>query len=861
MPSFVVSAFRLLTYPVVSLVGLFTTAIAVLPATGQGSKEDYERADNIGQRWSGKVVRDKVSPNWIDESSRFWYRVRTGPDAHEFVFVDPGKDSARSKAFDHEALAAAVAEATGKEVDANKLPFDKIEYVHDGTTIAFSAHGKGFEWDLLEGTLRDRSEGEAKPKKNNGTTVNVLPYVRKATWAGESTEIRFINKTGGKILLFWVSNPDKPTPYGSVEAGAQYDRHTFAGHVWLVTDENEKPLGVFEATTAPGVAVVDGSWKPGKPPRAPRRRDRPEPNKVETADSPDGKWRAELREHNLFLVDKSNDNEATQLTFDGSPRDAFRSSLFWSPDSKKLAAIQERKAEKRIVHFVESAPKGQLQPVLQSFDYVKPGDPLDHPRPRLFDIGSKKEVPVSQELFSNPWRLSDFRWERDSSRFSFLYNQRGHQVLRLVGIDASTGEASTIVEETPETFVCYSSKSFYRPLEDTNEIIWMSERDGWNHLYLFDAKSGALKNQITKGEWVVRKVDRVDTEKRQIWFQAGGIHPGQDPYHVHYCRVDFDGTNLVKLTGGDGTHSITYSPDGEHLIASYSRVDLPPITELRRVGDGSLIAELEEGDASELVDAGWQRPERFVAKGRDGKTDIHGIILRPSNFDPSVSYPVIEHIYAGPHSSHVPKRFSTGHGGQSIAELGFVVVRIDGMGTSNRSKAFHDVCWQDIGDAGFPDRVLWIKAAAESRPWMDLSRVGIYGGSAGGQNAMRAIIAHNDFYHVAVADCGCHDNRMDKIWWNEQWMGYPIDEHYSASSNVDQAHRLKGKLLLIVGELDRNVDPASTMQVVDALIKADKDFDLVVIPGAGHGAAGSPYGRRRQRDFFVRHLLEVEPRH
>ena len=341
--------------------------------------------------------------------------------------------------------------------------------------------------------------------------------------------------------------------------------------------------------------------------------------------------------------------------------------------------------------------------------------------------------------------------------------------------------------------------------------------------------------------------------------QVGGIYPDQDPYHVHYIRINFDGTNLVKLTAGDGTHNVDYSPDGKFLIDTYSRIDLPPVTELRHTKDGSLVAVLEKSDISHLNEVGWKMPERFIAKGRDGTTDIYGIIHKPSNFNPAKKYPVIEQIYAGPHSAHVPKRFSSR--GHEIAELGFIVVQIDGMGTSHRSKAFHDVCWQNIGDSGFPDRVLWTKAAAKNRPWMDLSRVGIYGGSAGGQNAMRALIAHHDFYHVAVADCGCHDNRMDKIWWNEQWMGYPIGKHYSASSNIDQAHRLKGKLLLIVGELDTNVDPASTMQVVNALVKADKDFDFLVIPGAGHGAAGTPYGKRRQQDYFVRHLLGVEPRH
>ncbi|MFG0316655.1 MAG: S9 family peptidase, partial [Planctomycetota bacterium JB042] len=244
----------------------------------------------------------------------------------------------------------------------------------------------------------------------------------------------------------------------------------------------------------------------------------------------------------------------------------------------------------------------------------------------------------------------------------------------------------------------------------------------------------------------------------------------------------------------------------------------------------------------------------------DGKTDIWGVIHRPSNHDPSRKYPVVEQIYAGPHGHHVPKRFSPWHGAQSIAELGFVVVQIDGMGTNGRSKAFHDVAWKNLGDAGFPDRIAWIRAAAEHDPSMDLTRVGIFGGSAGGQNALRGLLMHPDFYEVGVADCGCHDNRMDKIWWNEAWMGYPIGPHYEEQSNVTQAHRLQGKLLLIVGELDRNVDPASTMQVVDALIDADKDFDLLVMPGVGHGAAETPYGSRRRADFLVRHLLGVKPR-
>jgi dipeptidyl aminopeptidase/acylaminoacyl peptidase len=296
-------------------------------------------------------------------------------------------------------------------------------------------------------------------------------------------------------------------------------------------------------------------------------------------------------------------------------------------------------------------------------------------------------------------------------------------------------------------------------------------------------------------------------------------------------------------------------------VDTYSRVDRAQITELRSATDGRLIRVLETATLDSLIATGWQVPEPFSAKARDGQTDIYGVIYRPSTFDPKKSYPIVESIYAGPHGSFVPKGFSHFYREQEIAELGFIVVQIDGMGTSNRSKAFHDVCWKNLADSGFPDRMLWIQAAAKKYPYMDLQRIGLYGGSAGGQSALRGLLAHGDFYKVGVADCGCHDNRMDKIWWNELWMSYPIGQHYTEQSNVTQAHRLTGKLMLIVGELDENVDPASTMQVVNALVRADKDFDLLILPGVGHGAAETPYGHRRRKDFLVRHLLGVEPRH
>ena len=672
---------------------------------------------------------------------------------------------------------------------------------------------------------------------------------------GPETTITFINRSKADADIFWLDADGERKPYGTVQAGKERQQHTFAGHVWLVTDRQGKVLAAFEATEEPGTAVI-GAAPEARPMRKGKR---PSTGRPREADSPDGQWRAFFKDQNLYVRDLKKGEEFA-LSTDGTAEDEYSGRIWWSPDSKRIAVLRTKKGDDRKVYYVESSPKDQLQPKLHSYNYLKPGDRIAIAKPQLFDVPGRKQIPVSDELLPNPWSITGLRWEPDSKRFTFLYNQRGHQVLRVVAVDAATGKAQPIIDEQSRTFIDYSGKQFSHYLDKTREILWMSERDGWNHLYLYDAASGRVKNQITKGPWVVRGVDRVDDEKRQVWFRAGGVRPGQEPYYVHYCRVNFDGSGLVLLTEGDGTHSIEYSPDRRFFLDTWSRVDLAPVIELRRAEDGKLVCELERADWSELLKTGWQAPERFAAKGRDGTTDIYGVIFRPTNFDPKKKYPIIEEIYAGPQGSFVPKPFRPLHSPQAMAELGFILVKIDGMGTSNRSKKFHDVCWKNLGDSGFPDRILWIKAAAAKYPQMDTSRVGIYGGSAGGQSSTRALLAHGDFYKAAVSDCGCHDNRMDKIWWNEQWMGWPVGPHYAEQSNVTQAHRLQGKLMLFVGEMDENVDPASTMQVVNALIKADKDFDLVVMTGRGHGSAESPYGSRRRQDFFVRHLLGVEPR-
>ena len=549
------------------------------------------------------------------------------------------------------------------------------------------------------------------------------------------------------------------------------------------------------------------------------------------------------------------------LTTDGTEADGFAGRVSWSPDSRRLVAVRTEAGDDRQVNLIESAPSDQLQPKLHSSRYLKPGDRMPRSRPCLFDVDARSSIPIAGGYFPNPWSIGDVRWEPDSSRFTFLYNQRGHQVLRVLAVDAETGACRILIEERARTCVDYAYKRFCHFTADGAELVWMSERDGWNHLYLYGAATGHVKNRITRGEWVVRRVEHVDDDARQVWFMASGVHEGQDPYYLHLCRAGFDGDDFTVLTTEDGTHSVAFSPDRRLFVDTWSRVDAPPASTLRRSENGVAVMDLERGDWTELRATGWKPPEQFVAKGRDGCTDIHGVIWVPSDFDADGVYPVVEHIYAGPHGSCAPKVFQLHHRGQEMAELGFVVVQMDGMGTSDRSKAFHDVCWRALGDSGFPDRIEWMRAAAETRPYMDLSRVGIYGGSAGGQSTLRALLAHGDFYGVGVSDCGCHDNRMDKVWWNELWMGWPVSAHYREHSNATHAARLQGKLLLVVGELDTNVGPASTMQVVAALIEADKDFDLFVVPCGGHGIAEAPYGNRRRQDFLVRHLLGVEPRH
>ncbi len=594
--------------------------------------------------------------------------------------------------------------------------------------------------------------------------------------------------------------------------------------------------------------------------------------------SPDGNADALIQSFNVFLKSAgAPDSGATQVTYDGVEGNAYTSaSLAWSPDSKKIAVYRRVPGYQRTLTLVQSSPADQLQPKVITRNYRKPGDEVDRDQPLLIDVASRQASPVDRSLFPAPYEITRPVWRADSRAFTFEYNQRGHEVYRVIEVNAATAKARTLVDEQPGAFFDYrpavpgltgSGRRFRADVSDGKEIVWMSERDGWSHLYLYDGATGQVKNQITKGAWAVHNVDHVDEAHRQIFFTANGMNADQDPYFFHSYRINFDGTGLVAFTSTNAQHRVTWSPDYEYYVDSYSRVDAPPVTELHRAGDRSLVATLEKGDAADLYATGWHAPEVFSAKGRDNTTDIWGIIVRPSSFDPAKKYPVIETIYAGPHGSFVPKTFNSETGAawlvstmdmQALAELGFIVVQIDGMGTANRSKAFHNVAWKNLADAGFEDRIRWHKAVAAKYPYYDITRVGIYGTSAGGQESLAALLFHPEFYKAAASSAGCHDNRMDKIWWNEQWMSYPIGPQYAASSNTEHAKDLKGDLLLLVGELDTNVDPASTLQVVNQLVKANKDFEFVMIPGADHTNGGA-YGDHKRFDFFVRHLQHREP--
>jgi dipeptidyl aminopeptidase/acylaminoacyl peptidase len=799
-----------------------------------------------------QVYLNNIQTHWQDDNTHFWYRKDLKEGQREFVLVNAATGKKKA-AFDHEKVAKLLGEKP------KQLPFDELTFSNSSEIIHFYSYdGKGWAYDP---TINKIQPLDAKSDRKGGIPADSI--ISSTYYGSGSTSITFRNDLDKGISVYWVTGNGERIWYRDLDPDGSYKQGTGVGHFWLITEQGRDTavLAAFRARKFAGTAIVDEHVPvPVNPKVIP-----PE----ETVVSPDGKKEAFVRDENLWLREIESGTE-TQLSSDGTKklsyhRNAARertiwleynnpdypSSLpevYWSPDSKRLIAMRTKViSEPRV--YLKAKPGEQAS----SYPYLRPGAEVPTKDVRLFDAVNKKEIPVDQSLWPNQWSLGTEGWK--DGVFRVMYNQRGHQVLRFIAIDGSSGAIKTLIEENSKTFIDYSRKFFMQELENKDEIIWMSERDGWNHLYAFDAKQGGLKRQITKGKWMVRYVDHIDEEQGLVWFWAGGVYPEQDPYYLHLCRAKLDGSEWEILTEGNGNHSIEWSPDSTYFIDTWSRVDQPSVHELRRSSDGKLVLKLEEADASELLDSGYRFPETFVATGRDDSTQIYGIIHYPNNFDPNASYPVIEAIYAGPHGAHVPKSFSPrSYSPGNLGTNGYVVVQIDGMGTNYRSKAFHDMAWKNIKDAGFPDRIRWIKSAAKERPWMNLDHVGIFGGSAGGQNAMRAVIDHADFYKAAAADCGCHDNRLDKIWWNEAWMGWPVDKSYEQSSNIVDAPNLKGELLLTVGERDKNVPPESTYKLVEALEKANKRFEYFPIEDYGHGAGEGRLGMQKRIEFFNKHL-------
>jgi dipeptidyl aminopeptidase/acylaminoacyl peptidase len=647
-----------------------------------------------------------------------------------------------------------------------------------------------------------------------------------------------------------------------------------AAHVWYSCD-----LSSYQCARAQAPPDDDEDEARLGPPR------QPDPTELPASErpSPDHKLLAFVRNHNMWVrvaatgeeIQLSHDGEhffdyatplpsPTLMVAQGTEDVVQAPAVFWSPDSRRIATyVMDQRNFPRLT-ITQSAPPDQFRPKYFSYAYPLPVDwVLPTAKLVVFDIPLRRETivaakPLVQLYYGGP----TVEWFSDGQRFQYREVDRGYTGVRINEVDAKTGVSRTAVEEkgSPD-FLIDTSILVTRAINDGRERIWSSERDGWNHFYLYDAQTDAVKNQITKGDWVIRSIAHVDEQARVLYFSASGREAGRDPYLRHVYRVHLDGTGLTLLTPEDADHAASFSPDGKYFVDSFSRVDLPAVSVIRSAEDGRIIKDLEKADISKLTAMGWKLPEPFKAKAADGKTDLYGVIWRPTNFNPSKKYPIVENIYTGPQGAFVPKTFAAYHNQQqAIAELGFITVFVDGRGTALRSRAFRAFAYHNLGfGAGGDDHITVFKQMAAKYPYIDLTRVGVWGHSAGGYDSTHAILTHPEFYKVAVSSAGCHDNRMDKATWNEQWMGWPVDKNYEEVSNYTLAPRLQGKLFLAHGDVDENVPMPATIKLVDALVKANKDFEFLIMPNRPHGFGNDPYFVRRRWDYFVKNLLGVDP--
>lgn len=609
-------------------------------------------------------------------------------------------------------------------------------------------------------------------------------------------------------------------------------------------------------------------------------------SKTKEVISPDSKYIAFIKEWNLWIRETASGKER-QLTSDGIEnfgyatdnagwRQSERPVLVWSPDSRKIATYQQDQRGVSDMYLVKTKVGA---PELKAWKYPLPEDPqivqlhrviIDLESNELIRLNSGPD-PHRSSLCDDIYcdgKWTDVHWSLDGNSLAFLTTSRDHKETSLRIADTQTGIVREVYQElTPTQFESGANKSNWQYLPETNEFIWYTEREGWGHLYLYDLGTGELKNRITQGEWAVWDVLKVDKENRRIYFTAGGKEEGRDPYFAHFYGVNVDGTDLELLTPENGHHQIDISPAGNYFVDTYSQPAIPPVSLLKNM-EGKIVAELERADISRLKAQGWKPPTPITVKSRDDTYDLYGLMFTPTHLDSSKSYPVVNYIYPGPQGGSVRGRFfrSSRRDHQALAELGFVVVAIDGTCNPLRSKAFHDACYGNMADNTLPDQIYGLKQLAERHPFMDLDKVGIWGHSGGGFATAAAMFQYPDFYKVGISESGNHDNRNYEDDWGERYIGLiePSESgtsNYSLQANQNYAPNLKGKLLLAHGGMDDNVPPYNTYLVVEALVKANKDFDLIIFPNERHGFRGQSglYMMRRRWDYFIRHLKGMEP--
>ena len=734
--------------------------------------KDYQHAESFLSYGTGSFVdHGSVRPNWLPGDS-FWYRALTA-NGSEFILVNAAKKT-RSAAFDHQKLAAALSSATGRQYEANKLPFQYIRFSPDYKSITFHAGDKAWKYDLKSNQLAPDTAKAAEPA---------------------------VGFEGGR--------------------GQRGQR---------------------------GNDVL----------------------------SPDGKRMAFIRDYNLWVRDEASKKE-TQLTFDGIENYGYATDnagwkmsdapvLRWSPDSRKIATFKQ---DQRKVSDMYLVTTNIGKPTLKEWKYALPGDKniamiyrviidVDSEKMVALDVPADPHRATLSDDISSSGTFDDVDWSPDASQLAFVSTSRDHKDEKFRIANASTGTVREVFEETvPTQFESGWGSINWRYLAKTNEVIWFSERDNYGHLYLYDALTGKVKNQITEGNYVVTQLLKVDEKKRELYFIADGTEP-ENPYFSRFYKVGFDGKHLTQLTPEDGNHVVTLSPSEDYFIDSYSKPDVPAVTVFRNM-DGKLIADVDKTDISRLVATGWKPLTTFSVKAHDGVTDIYGLMYTPTNLDPNKKYPIIDYIYPGPQGGSVGGNwsFAASRGdNQALAELGFIVVQIEGTSNPWRSKSYHDMNYGNMCDNTLPDQVTGIRQLAQRFAYIDTARVGIWGHSGGGFATASAMFRYPDFFKVGISESGNHDNRNYEDDWGERYDGLVANSNYEAQANEKYAKNLKGKLMLAHGLMDNNVPPENTLLVVEALERANKDYDLVIFPNSQHGyGAFSPYMMRRRWDYFVKNLL------